>query len=212
MANDDAKKKLTEWTVDDVADWLKRKHFSEQIANKFMRHQIDGIALSMLTEKDLRDTPLSLPLLGDIKHLAYEISKLQESEGTNFRFSSLYMHRSPTRPHRFDSELSNASDQDFPIYSEPQTSEINGKFCCNPKPEFLKLIISAVYCYTVFLVTAFSMAVVHDRVPDMKKYPPLPDIVLDNLPHIPWAFSMCELTGIILSVITTVVLIFHKHR
>lgn len=46
----------------------------------------------------------------------------------------------------------------------------------------------------------------------MKKYPPLPDIVLDNLPYIPWAFEMCEMTGLVLSSIMICVLFFHKHR
>lgn len=56
------------------------------------------------------------------------------------------------------------------------------------------------------------MVVVHERVPDMKRYPPLPDIFLDNVPHIPWAFHMCEITGTLLFLIWTCVLIVHKHR
>lgn len=56
------------------------------------------------------------------------------------------------------------------------------------------------------------MVIVHERVPDMKRYPPLPDIFLDNVPHIPWAFHMCEITGTLLFCIWACVCIFHKYR
>lgn len=68
------------------------------------------------------------------------------------------------------------------------------------------------YAFLVTWITAFVMVVVHERVPDMKRYPPLPDIFLDNVPHIPWAFHMCEITGTLLFLIWTSVLIVHKHR
>ena len=64
----------------------------------------------------------------------------------------------------------------------------------------------------VTILTSLVMVVVHDRVPDMKKYPPLPDIFLDNVPLIPWAFDMCEVTGCILLATWFVVLTFHRHR
>ena len=34
----------------------------------------------------------------------------------------------------------------------------------------------------------------------------------DNLPHIPWAFEMCEVVGMFLLSIWTMVLLCHKHR
>ncbi|KIH67606.1 hypothetical protein ANCDUO_02062 [Ancylostoma duodenale] len=47
----------------------------------------------------------------------------------------------------------------------------------------------------------FMTVSIRPGIADMKMYPPLPDIVLDNLPLIPWAFDMCELIGVALSVI-----------
>lgn len=50
------------------------------------------------------------------------------------------------------------------------------------------------------------------NVADTKTYPPLPDIVLDNVPHIPWAFDMCETIGLVLATVWFTVLFFHKER
>ena len=68
------------------------------------------------------------------------------------------------------------------------------------------------YFFASTWVTAIVMVIVHDRVPDMDTYPPLPDILLDNLPLIPWAFGMCEFCGLVLFIIWALILIFHKHR
>ena len=75
-----------------------------------------------------------------------------------------------------------------------------------------KTILAFLYVLLVSWWTAFVMVVVHDRVPDMEKYPPLPDILLDNIPLIPGAFEMCELCGMVLMCIWVFVIIFHKHR
>lgn len=79
-------------------------------------------------------------------------------------------------------------------------------------PEIGKAAIAFCYAVAVTWITAFVMVIVHDRVPDMKKYPPLPDIFLDNVPHIPWAFDMCEITGTVMLTIWIIVLLFHKYR
>lgn len=52
--------------------------------------------------------------------------------------------------------------------------------------EYWKTLLSVSYFVGVTIVTSLVMVIVHDRVPDMKKYPPLPDIFLDNVPLIPW--------------------------
>jgi len=80
------------------------------------------------------------------------------------------------------------------------------------EPEIGKALLAMAYLFVVTWITALVMVIVHDRVPDMKKYPPLPDLFLDNMPHIPWAFEMCEVTGTILFCMWLGILFFHKHR
>lgn len=57
------------------------------------------------------------------------------------------------------------------------------------EPEIWKTFLSITYFVAVTIITSLVMVTVHDRVPDMKKYPPLPDIFLDNVPLIPWVIS-----------------------
>lgn len=78
--------------------------------------------------------------------------------------------------------------------------------------EFSRTVISIVYLWASLLFTSFVMTLAHDRVPDMKTYPPLPDIVLDNIPLIPWAFELCEVCAVLLGLMWVLVLTFHKHR
>lgn len=80
------------------------------------------------------------------------------------------------------------------------------------KPEIWKALLAMAYFTLSTWITTIVMVIVHDRVPDMQTYPPLPDLILDNLPLIPWAFDACELCGLALMAIWTVVLVFHKHR
>jgi tryptophan-rich sensory protein len=55
-----------------------------------------------------------------------------------------------------------------------------------------KFLFSLMYSVFVVFVTAFVMVLVHERVPDSTSYPPLPDIVLDNVTHMPFAFTLVE--------------------
>jgi len=64
----------------------------------------------------------------------------------------------------------------------------------------------------VFFATALTMTVVHIRVPDQESYPPLPDVVLDNVPLIPKAFEAAEYIAMILMWIFIGVLVMHKYR
>ncbi|VDL70283.1 unnamed protein product [Nippostrongylus brasiliensis] len=231
-----------EWTTKDVSIWLQNAGF-QQYADLFaVQHKIDGATLLMLSELDLRDPPLQIKCLGDIKRLGRAIYDLRNSHINSIQTSPrvsesasqddvlLCVEYDQRRRLSISGEdvfvhllifysddplvdsLSNSGD----IHSVRLISRdelIRTVESPDTKAKSLaKLFIAFFYCLSSLLITAFVMVLVHDRVPDMKMYPPLPDIVLDNLPLIPWAFDVCELIGVALCFIWFIVLVFHKHR
>ncbi|GAB6019498.1 hypothetical protein CHUAL_001075 [Chamberlinius hualienensis] len=233
-----ALKAVDRWSFDEVAKWLDEKGFRNYIDLFCDIHKIDGLALLMLTESDLRNQPLSLTVLGDIKRLSYCIQQLRVenlqclqrlgmiSEVASIS-SDLGVHlttllasgeastsslKNNKHGHSSSESLSSAHESPEKASSHVGFETFEGQPHRLLEPEIIKTVISVGYFFAVTWVTAIVMVIVHDRVPDMGKYPPLPDIFLDNMPHIPWAFQMCEVTGCILGTIWLVILVFHKHR
>lgn len=210
---------VLDWNRDDVACWL-CKHGFEDYAKLFSEtHKIDGKALVTLTESDLRQPPLNISTLGDIKRLMICIRQLQVIHASELRHLGVSLDNlSPTsaqtlsvprRRHRRDSFESQSSDRQPSDVDESESVEHTNR---KLEPEVWKTAVSVLYFFLVTWITAIVMVIVHDRVPDMDKYPPLPDIFLDNVPRIPWAFDMCEISGCTLGIIWFLILVFHKHR
>ena len=222
---------VKQWTCDGVYQWMVENNFSEYAELFRTKHKIDGEALLSIEEYDLRQPPLQIPILGDIKHLSRCINKLKEQTlgqrlspdrdyidyGSNCRL------RSPSRLHRphrslstqrqdSNTTLGSVSDDEYMDEEIEKYISKKGKFTQNRDPEIFKTILSFIYVFAVFLLTAFIMVVVHDRVPDMQKYPPLPDIFLDNMPYIPWGFQVCEWIGSFLNIVWCFILFFHRYR
>jgi len=229
-----------DWTCEDVCEWLAANGF-EQYSELFCtQHKIDGRALLTLTEVDLKQPPLSIRVLGDVKRLLIIIRQLQaDNYGSLLRLgiisdgsytanivnnitpsSSGNLNATESRVvgggdpiglrhrRRRDSFDSSASDSPPSYHTDCATTPV----AHNLEPEIWKTVISVGYFFLVTWITAIVMVIVHDRVPDMERYPPLPDIFLDNIPHIPWAFDMCEVTACVLGIIWMTILCFHKHR
>ncbi|XP_050432087.1 sphingomyelin synthase-related protein 1-like [Adelges cooleyi] len=212
------------WTPHEVSEWLVRKGHSKYSHLLAEEHCIDGRSLLLINEADLKSPPISINVLGDIKRLMLDIRQLKvENRQTLLQlgFDPISLLSKPVgstngcgtqfRPDAFnfydDIHMNHGSDV-------TATSSHSSEFEDDRrlKPEIWKTLIAMAYLFTVTWITAFVMVIVHDRVPDMKKYPPLPDIFLDNVPYISWAFHMCELTGTVLCFVWLTVLLFHKHR
>ncbi|KAL0266353.1 UNVERIFIED_CONTAM: hypothetical protein PYX00_008923 [Menopon gallinae] len=191
---------ILDWTEKDVVAWLGRIGL-EKYGNLFLTHSIDGCALLFMTEDDLRNTPLEIKCLGDIKKMYHAIHILQlDNIPLLIKLGYDPCNIIGNIPQGYRHEMSH-----YYCQMDHPTSDVYPL-------ELWKTLISLLYLFIVTWITAFVMVIVHNRVPDMKKYPPLPDIFLDNVPHIPWAFAMCEFTGTLMLIIWIAVLIFHKHR
>ncbi|XP_008548691.1 ceramide phosphoethanolamine synthase isoform X1 [Microplitis demolitor] len=206
-------KDIINWTNEDVIKWLEESGHGS-CAFYFKAHDIDGKSLLTIREDDLKAQGMKIEKLGDVKRVYISIKKLQkENMGVLFELGQLEFTSSNFYSHNrqelqsFISNNESSVDQEF--YSASVSDDGHASHL---PPEIWKAFISLGYLFIVTWITAFVMVIVHDRVPDMKKYPPLPDIFLDNVPHIPWAFDMCEVTGTLLFAIWLVVLIFHKYR
>ncbi|XP_018362265.1 PREDICTED: sphingomyelin synthase-related 1 [Trachymyrmex cornetzi] len=207
---------VIEWTSSDVKTWL-IENGHEEYADLFYFHEIDGKVLLTLKEEDLKSSILNIKKIGAIKKLYLAIKQLQRDNvavlfdlgyvdlfpSTNFYTHHQNKHEMPSTGTNNETSIENE------FYSASVSEDGHASHL---PPEIWKTLISLGYLFIVTWITAFVMVIVHDRVPDMKKYPPLPDIFLDNVPHIPWAFDMCEVTGTLLFAIWLVVLIFHKYR
>ncbi|XP_026989788.2 sphingomyelin synthase-related protein 1 isoform X2 [Tachysurus fulvidraco] len=208
------------WTVKQVGRWLRDEGFSDYVELLCNKHRLDGTSLLSLSEFDLRSPPLELKVLGDIKRLMLSVRKLQK-QNVDVLEELCIAHdtHSPSGGAGVEWLCNGDSVRDRDSVSDVLGAEqfpySNGKQKQQNRrldPEYWKTALSSVYVTLVFGFTSFVMVIVHERVPDMRTYPPLPDIFLDSVPRIPWAFAMAEACGVILCGIWLIVLLLHKHR
>lgn len=185
---------IRRWTTKNVAKWLKEEGFCEYVDVLCNRHRLDGITLLTLTEYDLRSPPLEIKVLGDIKRLMLSIRKLQKQhidvlEELGYNSDSHVGTACPSVGSLQGADwFCNGEvprDYDGPItdLNGDQYQYANGKNKHSTRrldPEYWKTVLSCVYVFIVFGFTSFVMVIVHERVPDMQTYPPLPDIFLDR--------------------------------
>lgn len=272
----DARLPVCEWTCENVVEWLRTNNLSRYEAALGEKHAIDGTALLLMNDKDLREAVAGENVvLGDLKRLLFLTRRLRASAkctNVSHRMPSsrcvLHTSRRRNKPrHSRKRLLWSCSSSEEPVSSDASETENysasekrgNGRDHAErershwfsgdsstaavsetetehdkaasrklrsmaegnstrrqrdwvPEPEYLKAFLSFIYVFGVIALTALVMVIVHERLPDMSKYPPLPDLVLDHLPMTWWAFEACELCGSMLFAIFTAMVTFHKHR
>lgn len=230
---------VSAWSCLQVAKWLQDEGFGDYVDLMCNQHRLDGLGVLALTEADLRRPPLGLTVLGDIKRLAVALRRLQRQnqaqlEELGLQAAALSVNsvgpgwrcndEDDDGDHGYDGtelRLRNVGDRHrYGAGAQLCQTHSNGR--CRQQqrqqlagrldPEVWKTALSALYVFFVCGFTAFVMVIVHERVPDTRTYPPLPDIFLDSVPRIPWAFAMAEACAAILCYMFLLILLLHKNR
>ena len=115
--------------------------------------------------------------------------------------SSGYMRRK-TKLHR-NTQNTSANTENHDAFSEEdcETEVIKG--------EPIKTLLAGIFLVFAWVATTTSLALTHERVPDIK---PLPDLVLDSIRYQNWGLDASEITIMICTLMAFVVSLFHKHR
>ena len=169
-----------EWSVSEVKIWLRTINY-DKYSDIFEKQCINGKALLFLDESDIKDLVKNI---GDRKNIFHHIQILQSKECNPFpnerRNLKIFRENSICSAdsiHKLSGFVCNDCLKRYDTDYNQDLSKLNSSF----KDEKLKTILSVFYCFLTSLWTSFILAVVHDRVPDMRKYPPLPDLFLGKI-------------------------------
>lgn len=178
---------MSSWSCKQVARWLQDEGFGEYEELLCSQHRLDGLSLLALTEADLRGPPLGLSVLGDIKRLSIALRRLQNQNQAQLEELGLLRPADASPDGRLERTCNGTElRQRNGDRSGLSTCHTHSNGRCRQHlagrldPEVWKTILSSVYVFFVFGFTSFVMVIVHERVPDTRTYPPLPDIFLDR--------------------------------
>lgn len=174
------------WTVNQVEEWLKEKDFNEYIDILCRQNHIDGQRLLNLNENDI-------VLLTKTNQLWSEIENLKK----------------PSTIIELEPLISNSSIE-IDLIEEQLIAN-----CCyisSIRSDRKKTLVAFLLLLCTILFCSFIITIVDERLPDPKNFPPLPDIILDNIQEIPWAFSVTEKLILIEMTTLIIIIIFHRHR
>ncbi|CAH8439232.1 unnamed protein product [Schistosoma turkestanicum] len=207
----------------DVAKYLKYHGISDSVIDIFTKNTIDGLSFCLLTEKDLCE--MDIKEVGVRKRIMC-LCYFWRHQVENHNYEEYTFPRLPSENSVVDL-LCCHDPKVYRVQKDPCKLNGDDNINCTADTTFLndydygidedntnpwKFITSCLYFIFSTCVTAFVIVLVHERLPVTSKYPPLPDIFLDNLPHISWGFIAAEVVIIILSLIWLIILILHKYR
>ncbi|KFO83707.1 Phosphatidylcholine:ceramide cholinephosphotransferase 1, partial [Buceros rhinoceros silvestris] len=193
-------KEVVLWSPKEVMNWLTENAVPEYCEPL---KSFTGQDLINLTEEDFKKTPLSRVSSDSGQRLLHMIETLKmahhiEAHKNGHINGHIHISMSNTvHENGFNSKtklngMPNGYKKEMikiPM-PEPERSQY--------PMEWGKTFLAFIYALSCFIFTTVTISVVHERVPPKEVQPPLPDAFFDRFDRVQWAFSICEINGMIL--------------
>ncbi|XP_060942838.1 phosphatidylcholine:ceramide cholinephosphotransferase 1 [Limanda limanda] len=203
-------KKLATWSAEDVSDWLSKEGMPEYMD---ALRQTDGPSLLKLTEADFQSPPLLLvssdggqQMMERLKTLQIE-NHMEAHKNGHVNGHVIGLPNGTSKPQR-NGTLGRKDFVEMVKISIPTKDASRTSF----PVEWRKTGFAFSYAVLCFVTTTIVISVVHERVPSKEHTPPLPDKFFDLFDRVEWAFSICEINGMLLVAVWLIQWILLKHR
>lgn len=201
-------KKVAQWSARDVSDWLNKEGMSEYVDP--LSH-MDGQALLRLNSIDFQMAPLSRVSSDGGRQLLEKIETLRIENHIEAHKNGNANGHLGGLPNGATKLLQNGT-QDFRKemiqIAMPTAEPMRSSF----PTEWGKTGLAFLYAVVCFVTTTITISVVHERVPSKEHTPPLPDKFFDLFDRVEWAFSICEINGLVLVGLWLIQWILLRHR
>ena len=157
------KSSVISWTTDDVEKWLCELNLSKFVDKFCKQNGIDGLTLLLMKEDDLKQSPLLIERLCDIKKLWYHIRLLQ------CKHNEFYSTLNDEKIKQNHSSLSPTNLLDATATQYEICNHQEKPIFKTLKGEKRKTLVSFFYALLSGIWTSFIMVVVHNRVPNVEK-------------------------------------------
>ncbi|XP_076154160.1 phosphatidylcholine:ceramide cholinephosphotransferase 1 [Alosa pseudoharengus] len=201
-------KKVAQWSVEEVSRWLMdegMQEYSEPFRN------VDGHSLLQLSQTDFQRPPLSLVSSDGGQQLLERVETLRIEHHIEAHKNG---HANGDAMRDLADDLITDTGNGITPAGGSKPGKRNGMVngyhkdlvkIPMPEPtrsqfptEWGKTAVAFFYAICCFVSTTVMISVVHERVPPKEVDPPLPDKFFDLFDRVEWAFSICEINGIIL--------------
>jgi len=175
------------WTIKEVEEWLKENRFTDYVDILCHENQFNGERLLNLNRNEVLSLTKNKQLWLHIKNL--------KPQSTTIQLEPIIRNHSPMLSSEIEDQLI-----------------ANCCFLTSIRSDRKKTLAAFILVLITIFFCSFIITIVDERLPDPKNFPPLPDLILENIEQIPWAFAVTEKLILIEMTTLIIVIILHRHK